>query len=62
MDFVVPFPLLLHVPEFGLGTPPELATELATGKERARAEPVTSTATFRVIRDFILTSSLPWSV
>jgi hypothetical protein len=31
-----------------------LATELATGKERARAELVTSTATFRIIRVFIL--------
>jgi hypothetical protein len=31
-----------------------LATELATGRERARAEPVSSTATFRIIRVFIL--------
>jgi hypothetical protein len=29
------------------------ATELATGKERASAEPVTSTAIFRIIRIFI---------
>jgi hypothetical protein len=31
-----------------------LATELETGRETARAEPVSSTATFRIIRVFIL--------
>ena len=31
----------------------------ATGKERASAEPVTSTAIFRIIRVFIL-HPLPW--
>src|SRR5215212_5443349 len=38
-----------------LGCP---ANELATGKERASAEPVTSTAIFRIIRVFIF-SILP---
>jgi hypothetical protein len=33
-----------------------LATELATGKERAITAPVTSTAILRIVRDFILTS------
>src|SRR5262249_28053050 len=35
------------------GTPPEFATEPATGTERASAEPVRRTATFRIFRDFI---------
>jgi hypothetical protein len=57
-----PLPLLLllwftqalECPSPSFGIPFWLATELATGKETASAEPVTSTATFRIIRVFIL--------
>src|SRR5262245_49901148 len=58
-DFFGPLPWLplcgqgFEAPLPPFGTPPEFATELATGKERASAEPVRRTATFRIIRDFI---------